>query len=346
MSLLFPLLASLLFIPPIPFPLPSVPPGLSLTLLAIYASSVLFFSFFFPLALFLVSHSQFASPFHSLFALCLSLPRLHLHLYFLLLSHLIFVTRPSPLRLTSFFLSLNTSPPPSSFFSFYLSLSHDLNSADHLSYFPLCFSLCPSPPCSSSLAHFLSLFPPPVFLTSAPPPLSLLFLFVLFSNLCICCSPSYIPYKHLSAFSFLHLHHYLLNYSFLFSPYVPSFLTHSPPSNSHFLVLSVFLPTVSPLAHPPLYHHPPCFTLFFLTVCDGILSSHTSVTSLLFSQFLLSHPFSFPFLPLSFSLLCLIMLHSLLSSFFLKKNFFLFYFIKKRNPYIAVIGKKKHYFAL
>lgn len=157
MSLLFPLLASLLFIPPIPFPLPSVPPGLSLTLLAIYASSVLFFSFFFPLALFLVSHSQFASPFHSLFALCLPLPRLHLHLYFLLLSHLIFVTRPSPLRLTSFFLSLNTSPPPSSFFSFYLSLSHDLNSADHLSYFPLCFSLCPSPPCSSSLAHSFSL---------------------------------------------------------------------------------------------------------------------------------------------------------------------------------------------
>lgn len=312
MSLLFPLLASLLFIPPIPFPLPSVPPGLSLTLLAIYASSVLFFSFFFPLALFLVSHSQFASPFHSLFALCLPLPRLHLHLYFLLLSHLIFVTRPSPLRLTSFFLSLNTSPPPSSFFSFYLSLSHDLNSADHLSYFPLCFSLCPSPPCSSSLAHFLSLFPPPVFLTSAPPPLSLLFLFVLFSNLCICCSPSYIPYKHLSAFSFLHLHHYLLNYSFLFSPYVPSFLTHSPPSNSCSFSLSPYCLTsctpssLSPssLLHfiffnclwrysffPYLCHLPPFFIIsfiasFFLSILASFLFSavfdHAPLSSVFF----------------------------------------------------------------
>lgn len=331
MSLLFPLLASLLFIPPIPFPLPSAPPGLSLTLLAIYASSVLFFSFFFPLALFLVSHSQFASPFHSLFALCLPLPRLHLHLYFLLLSHLIFVTPPSPLRLTSFFLSLNTSPPPSSFFSFYLSLSHDLNSADHLSYFPLCFLLCPSPPCSSSLAHFLSLFPPPVFLTSAPPPLLLLFLFVLFSNLCVCCSPSYTPYKHLSAFSFLHLHRYLLNYSFLFSPYVPSFLTHSPPSNSHFLVPSVFFPTVS-----PLYHHPPCFTLFFLTVCDGILSSHTSVTPFFHNFF---YRILFPFHSCIFPFLCCVWSCSPLFCLLPFFSFFPFYFIKTRNPYIAVIEK-------
>lgn len=76
--------------------------------------------------------------------------------YFNFLSHLIFFTPSAPLLSPSYIIFfLNITPPPSSS-PFYLSLSRDLNSAHHLSYFPLPHLICPPKPWSPSFTYMLS----------------------------------------------------------------------------------------------------------------------------------------------------------------------------------------------